>query len=111
MASFATYLAIYGFLGFVSVNVATTAAAAALRSLPSNMTDEARVLARLDGRMVNTSLSGALTSLGLEPALPVRAFFSRQGKRNYEGQVVVQQGAAPPDGQGRWHRIRHGQLY
>jgi hypothetical protein len=85
LASFATYLATYGFLGFVSVNVATMVAAAALRSMPSNMTDETRVLARLDGRMVNTPLFGAVASLGLESALPVRAFFSWQGKRNYEG--------------------------
>lgn len=85
MAIFATYLATYGFLGFVSVNLATMDAVSPLRSLPSNMTDETRVLARLDGRMANTPLSGALASLGLESALPVRAFFSWQGKRNYEG--------------------------
>lgn len=40
LASFATYLATYGFLGCVSVNVATLDAARALRSMPSNMTDE-----------------------------------------------------------------------
>ncbi|WP_252615090.1 TnsA-like heteromeric transposase endonuclease subunit [Pseudarthrobacter raffinosi] len=85
MAIFATYLATYGFLGFVSVNLATMDAVSPLRSLPSNMTDETRLLARLDGRMANTPLSGALASLGLESALPVRAFFSWQGKRNYEG--------------------------
>ncbi|MGY2747786.1 hypothetical protein ACVWZ8_004968 [Arthrobacter sp. UYCu723] len=85
MAIFATYLATYGFLGFVSVNLATMDAVKPLRALPSNMTDGTRVLARLDGRMVNTPLSGALASLGLESALPVRAFFSWTGKRNYEG--------------------------
>ncbi|WAH96983.1 TnsA-like heteromeric transposase endonuclease subunit [Arthrobacter sp. MMS18-M83] len=85
MAIFATYLATYGFPGFVSVNLATMDAAAALRSMPSNMTDETRVLARLDGRMTNAPLSVALASLGLESALPVRTFFSWQGKRNYEG--------------------------
>lgn len=53
--------------------------------LPSNKTDETRVLARLDGRMANTPLSGDLASLGLESAFPVRAFFSWPGKRNYEG--------------------------
>lgn len=49
------------------------------------MTDETRMLARLDGRMANAPLSAALASLTLESALPVRAFFSWQGKRNYEG--------------------------
>ncbi len=53
--------------------------------MPSNMTDETRVLARLDGRMANAPLSAALASLALESALPVRAFFSWPGKRNYEG--------------------------
>jgi hypothetical protein len=53
--------------------------------MPSNMTDEIRVLARLDGRMANAPLSAALGSLALESALPVRAFFSWPGKRNYEG--------------------------
>jgi hypothetical protein len=47
--------------------------------MPSNMTDETRVLARLNGRMANTPLTGALASLGLESALPVRAFFSWPG--------------------------------
>lgn len=53
--------------------------------MPSNMTDETRVLARLDGRIANAPLSGALASFALESALPVRSFFSWQGKRNYEG--------------------------
>ncbi|WP_256884453.1 TnsA-like heteromeric transposase endonuclease subunit [Arthrobacter sp. STN4] len=35
--------------------------------------------------MVNAPLSAALASLALEAALPVRAFFSWRGKRNYEG--------------------------
>lgn len=43
------------------------------------------MLTRLDGRMTNAPLSAALASLGLESALPVRTFFSWQGKRNYEG--------------------------
>ncbi|WP_426975418.1 hypothetical protein ACQCSU_11660 [Pseudarthrobacter sp. O4] len=60
-------------------------AAGGLRSMPSNMTDEPRLLARLDGRMANAPVSVALASLALETALPVRAFFSCQGKRNYEG--------------------------
>ncbi|WP_427017759.1 TnsA-like heteromeric transposase endonuclease subunit [Pseudarthrobacter sp. P1] len=49
------------------------------------MTDGTRVLARLDGRMANAPLSGAVSSLVLESALPVRAFFAWPGKRNYEG--------------------------
>ncbi len=49
------------------------------------MTDETRVLARLDGRMVNAPLSAAVASLVLESVLPGRAFFSWPGKRNYEG--------------------------
>jgi hypothetical protein len=60
-------------------------AAGALRSMPSNMTDETRVLARLDGRMANVRVSTALSSLALESALPVREFFAWRGKRNYEG--------------------------
>ncbi|MFC4753332.1 TnsA-like heteromeric transposase endonuclease subunit [Dietzia aurantiaca] len=60
-------------------------AARALRSMPANLTDETRVLARLDGRMANVPVSSALGSFAVESALPVRAFFSWPGKRNYEG--------------------------
>ncbi|BAS09031.1 hypothetical protein AHiyo4_24530 [Arthrobacter sp. Hiyo4] len=50
VAIFSTYLATYGLLGFVSVSRSTMDAVSPLRSLHSNMTDETRVLARLDGR-------------------------------------------------------------
>lgn len=78
--------------------------------MPSNMIDGTRVLARLDGGWRMRLLSAALAPLALESAaLPVRAFFSRQGNRNYEGRQVKHR-AALPDGQGGRHRIRNGQL-
>lgn len=57
----------------------------ALRSLPSNVTDTVRVLARLDGRLLNVEASRALTAEPFEDALPIREFFAWPGKRNYEG--------------------------
>lgn len=57
----------------------------ALRSLPANATDSARILARLDGRMLDEPVLPACASLRLESSLPVRSFFSWPGKRNYEG--------------------------
>ncbi|MHC6593718.1 TnsA-like heteromeric transposase endonuclease subunit [Arthrobacter sp. C152] len=57
----------------------------ALRSLPVNATDSARILARLGGCMLDEPVLSAWASLGLEHALPVRSFFSWPGKRNYEG--------------------------
>lgn len=57
----------------------------ALRSLPANVTDSARILARLDGRILNEPVLPACASLRLESSLPVRSFFSWPGKRNYEG--------------------------
>ncbi|WP_427019132.1 TnsA-like heteromeric transposase endonuclease subunit (plasmid) [Pseudarthrobacter sp. P1] len=59
--------------------------AGGLRSMPSNMADEGRLLACLVDGMANAPVSTALASLALESALPVRAFFSWPGKRNYEG--------------------------
>lgn len=50
-----------------------------------NVTDSVRILARLDGRMVDEPVLSAWASLGLESALPVRSFLSWPGKRNYEG--------------------------
>ena len=44
----------------------------ALRSLPSNVTDTVRVLARLDGRLLNVEASRALTAEPFEDALPIR---------------------------------------
>lgn len=57
----------------------------ALRSLPSNVTDTVRVLARLDSQLLNVEASGALTAEPFEDALPIREFFAWPGKRNYEG--------------------------
>ena len=58
---------------------------AALRSLPTNMTDTTRVLLRLDGSLRNEMVGGRVVSLSVESALPVRQFFAWPGKRNYEG--------------------------
>lgn len=56
-----------------------------LRSLPTNLTGETRVLARLDETLLDTAASDSLASVALEEALPIREFFSWRGKRNYEG--------------------------
>lgn len=56
-----------------------------LRSLPRNVTDVTRVLARLDGSVRNDQVSADLAALPTERALPIRQFFSWPGKRNYEG--------------------------
>lgn len=57
----------------------------ALHSLPSNVTETVRVLARLDGRLLNVEASRSLTAEPFENALPIREFFAWPGKRNYEG--------------------------
>lgn len=57
----------------------------ALRSLPRNVTDTVRVLARLGGELLNVEATHALTAEPFEDALPIREFFAWPGKRNYEG--------------------------
>lgn len=56
-----------------------------LRSLPVNMTDRTRLLARLDGNLLNEKADPSLAAKRFENALPIREFFAWQGKRNYEG--------------------------
>jgi hypothetical protein len=56
-----------------------------LRSLPTHLTSEPRVLVQMDEALLNEAVSASLASLALEKALPVRRFVSWQGKRNYEG--------------------------
>ena len=48
----------------------------ALHSLPSNVTETVRVLARLDGRLLNVEASRSLTAEPFEDALPIREFFA-----------------------------------
>ncbi|WP_100522620.1 TnsA-like heteromeric transposase endonuclease subunit [Mycobacteroides abscessus] len=57
----------------------------ALRTLPVNATDRARVLARLGGSVENLALSTQLSELPLEEAATIREFFSWPRKPNYEG--------------------------
>ena len=57
----------------------------ALRSLPRNVTDTVRVLARLGGELLNVEATRALTAEPFEDALPIREFFAWPGKRNYGG--------------------------
>lgn len=57
----------------------------ALTSLPVNLTDSARILARFRDGLRDELVSTELSGLPFESALPVRSFFAWPGKRNYEG--------------------------
>lgn len=57
----------------------------ALRTLPVNVTDRPRVLARLGDGVENLELSTQLSELPLEKVAAIREFFAWPGKPNYEG--------------------------
>ena len=65
---------------------------AALDSLLVNSTDRTRVLLRLDGATRNDDVAADSALLSVERAVPIRRFFARPGKRNYDPQRVVAPG-------------------